>query len=61
MDHQDKPYIIDVDGNQVWSADWVWEQMQAQSCRIDRARSLATGAVVVALVAMALAAVMFLR
>lgn len=62
MEHNQKPYVIDIEGNQVFSADFVFEQMQAQGCRIDRARSLAVGAVVVALAAMALAVVvLFLR
>lgn len=44
-------YIAEVDGLQVFSADFVFEQLQAQSCRIDRARGIACVAVAVAIIA----------
>lgn len=34
------PYVIEVDGVQVFSADFVFEQMGAQNCRIDRLHTL---------------------
>ena len=37
-------YVLNVDGRQVFTADWVFEMMQAQSRRIDRARSIALAA-----------------
>ena len=47
------PYVIEVDGVQVFSSDFVFEQMQAQSRRIDRARSIA-------MLAMAMAVLSFI-
>ena len=35
------PNIVEVNGVQVPSMNWVFDQMMAQSCRIDRARSIA--------------------
>lgn len=42
------PYVIEVDGVQVFSSDFVFEQMQAQSRRINKARSIAMLAVTMA-------------
>ena len=47
------PYVIEVDGIQVFSSDFVFRQMQAQSRRIDRARSIA-------MLAMAMAVLSFI-
>ncbi len=33
--------VIEVGGTQVFSADWVFQQMQAQSIRIERASRIA--------------------
>ena len=42
MDKQKKtPNIVEVNGVQVPSMNWVFNQMMAQSCRIDRARYIA--------------------
>lgn len=42
MDKQKKtPNIVEVNGVQVPSMNWVFDQMMAQSCRIDRARYIA--------------------
>ena len=35
------PNIVEVNGVQVPSMNWVFDQMMAQSCRIDRARYIA--------------------
>ena len=56
-----KPFVVNVDGVQVFSADFVFQQMQAQSCRIDRARRCAVIAAVVAAAAVALNLVLLLR
>lgn len=40
--------IVMVDGKQVLTADFVFTQMQAQICRIDRAKSIAMAASVIA-------------
>lgn len=37
MNEEQKPYVIDLNGDQVFSADYVFQQMQAQGQRIDRA------------------------
>lgn len=42
------PYVIEVDGVQVFSSNFVFGQMQAQSRRIDRARSIAMLAAAIA-------------
>lgn len=34
-------YVVEIDGEQVYTANWVHAQMLAQSCRIDRANSVA--------------------
>lgn len=47
MEGKHESYVVKVEGVQVFSADWVWQQMHAQSCRIDRAKNLAWGAVAV--------------
>ncbi len=54
-----KPYVIDINGNQVFSADFVFQQMQAQSCRIDRSRHIAEFSAVVAIVAIVIAVLAF--
>lgn len=46
-----EPYFVVVDDVQVFSADFVYEQMSAQSKRIDMARAIATGSAVVAALA----------
>ena len=37
----EKKQFVEVDGTRVFTADWVFEQMMAQSCRIDRSRRIA--------------------
>ena len=49
------PHIVKVDGVQLFSADWVFEQMQAQSCRIDRSNKFALLGIAVGVVAVILA------
>lgn len=49
------PHIVKVDGVQLFSADWVFEQMQAQSCRIDRSNKFALLGITVGVVAVILA------
>ena len=46
--------IIDVNGEQVFSAHWTMEQMQAQSRRIDRSNKLAFISIAVAIAAVIL-------
>ena len=50
-----KPYIVKVDNVQVFSADFVFQQMQAQGQIIDRARHIAEFAVLVAAAAIVVA------
>jgi hypothetical protein len=47
-----KPFVLDVNGTQVFSADFVFEQMQAQSRRIDRAEAKAAIAAIIAIVSL---------
>lgn len=54
MNEEEKPYVIDVNGNQVFSADYVFQQMQAQGRRIDKARHIAEMAALLAAVALLL-------
>ena len=53
--------VIDVNGAQVFTADFVFEQLQAQGRRIDRARGIALVAVVVALCSLAICATMIVH
>lgn len=46
-----KDQIVVVDGKQVFTADFVFQQIGAQSCRIDRARHIALVALLLASVA----------
>lgn len=55
-----KPFIVRVDDVKVFSADFVFEQMGAQSCRIDRAISCAVVAAIVAAASLALNLVVLL-
>lgn len=41
MDKTNKPYMASIDGNQIFSAEYVFIQMQAQSRRIDRVELIA--------------------
>jgi hypothetical protein len=50
-----KSYIVKVDDVQVFSADFVFQQMQAQGQRIDRARRIAELAVLIATAAVVVA------
>ncbi|WP_283124145.1 hypothetical protein [Angelakisella massiliensis] len=43
--------IINVEGKQVFTAQWVWEQMSAQNVRIDRANTIAAVSVCVSIAA----------
>lgn len=52
MDKEQNPYVIDLNGNQVFSADYVFQQMQAQGRRIDRAKHIAEFAALLAAVAL---------
>lgn len=52
MNEKQKPYVIDVNGNQVFSADYVFQQMQAQGRRIDRAKHIAELAALLAAIAL---------
>ena len=36
----DESYVI-VDGKTVFTSKWIWSQMMAQSCRIDRSNTIA--------------------
>lgn len=49
------PHIVKVDGVQLFNADWVFEQMQAQSCRIDRSNKFALLGIAVGVAAVILA------
>mgnify|MGYP000030979683 CR=1 FL=1 len=40
--------IVEVDSKQIFTADFVFKQMQYQSSRIDKAKSIATIALVIA-------------
>ena len=50
--------IVEINGEQVFSADWTFEQMQAQSCRIDRSNKMALISIAVAVIAVILAIVL---
>lgn len=50
--------IVEINGEQVFSADWTFEQLQAQSCRIDRSNRMALISIAVAVVAVILAIVL---
>lgn len=50
----EKPYVVEVDGTQVFSADFVFQQMQAQNRRINRARAIAIIAFIIAAASIAL-------
>ncbi len=52
--NQDKPYVVKVDDVQVFSADFVFTQMGAQSCRIDRLWNIAIFASVVSVISVLL-------
>ena len=58
MQEERKPYVINIDGNQTFSADFLYEQMAAQGCRIDRARRIAIAALVIAVAAVVVATVL---
>lgn len=51
---EEKPYVLDVNGTQVFSADFVFEQMQAQGSRIDRAQAKAVVAMIIAIASLIL-------
>ena len=53
--------VVKMDGQQVFTADWVFQQMQAQNSRIDRAKAIATFSAVVAAISIALNLVLLLR
>ena len=55
IEEEPTPHIVKVDGVQLFSADWVFEQMQAQSCRIDRSNKFALLGITVGVVAVILA------
>ncbi len=50
-----KRWVINVDGEQVWTADFVMQQMMAQGRRIDRVKAMAKVALLAALVALVIA------
>lgn len=52
MNEEQKPYVIDLNRNQAFSANYVFQQMQAQGRRIDRARHIAELAALLAAVAL---------
>lgn len=45
-----KSYIVNVNGDQVYSAEYVFEQMQAQCRRIDRIKRIAISSMAVSVV-----------
>lgn len=49
--------IVEVNGEQVFSANRTFKQMQAQSCRIDRSNRIAFISIAVAIIAVVLAIV----
>lgn len=49
MESQEKVYTVKVDGQRVPTWQMFWEQMMAQSCRIDRAVTIAWAALAVGL------------
>ena len=46
MDKTNKPYVTNIDGIQIFSADYVFEQTQAQSRRIDRVELIAVASLI---------------
>lgn len=46
--------IFTIDGQQFFTADWVMEQMEAQSASINRANRIAAGAMVIAILSVIL-------
>ena len=50
-----KPIVADVNGMQVFSADFVFEQMSSQGCRIDTAKIIAIVAVIISLISVGVA------
>ena len=46
--------IVTIDGQQFFAADWVMEQMEAQSASINRANRIAAGAMVIAILSVIL-------
>ena len=45
-------YVIDVDGHQVFTVRYVFEQMGHQSCRIDRIEAMAAAALVFSIISL---------
>ena len=58
---QKKPYVIDINGNKTFGADFIFEQMSAQGRRIDRAKSIAVWALIFAVSAYVVALVALLK
>ena len=48
--------IVKVDGERVFTADYVLDQMMYQSCRIDTAKSIAKVSLILAIIAIGIAA-----
>jgi hypothetical protein len=46
-----KRQVVEINGEQVFTSDFVFEQMQAQSCRIDKATTVSCIALIVAIIA----------
>lgn len=55
-----KKQIVEVDGTQVFSADWVFQQMQTQSTLIDRAKRIALAAAIIAALGLVVALIAIL-
>ncbi len=49
---KEKKQFVEVNGTQVFTADWTFEQMMAQSCRIDKARRVALISVVISVLSL---------
>lgn len=47
--------IVEVDGKQVFTTKYIFEQMMAQSCRIDRANMISWVAICISVIAIILA------
>lgn len=47
--------IIEVDGEQVFTSDWVFQQMQAQNHQIDRVKAALKISITIAIIAVVLA------
>lgn len=58
MKRLNRKNIVEINGEQVFSADWTFEQMQAQSCRIDRSNRIALISIAVAVIVVILAIVL---